>query len=64
VKKTSSQHSSEISAQVPAGVTISFKEDITVNPSQFIVIKGVSDQNPAQADNVIRGLLTTLLAEL
>jgi len=64
VKKTAEQYSTEISASLPASVTVSFKEDLTLNPSAVIVMKGTSTQNAAGADNAIRGLLTTLLAEL
>lgn len=64
MKKQTSTHQTEIEAQLPGGVSIAFREDSNLNPSTIIIIKSASGQNPAAADNLIRGLLTTLLAEL
>lgn len=63
-KKQSAAYSTEIEAQVPTGVSVSFREESSLNPSQIIILKASSPQNAAAADNAIRGLLTTLLAEL
>ena len=64
MKKQEAQFSTAIEAQVPSGVSVSFREESSLNPSQIIILTGVSSQNATQSENAIRGLLNTLLAEL
>lgn len=63
-KKQTAKYQTEIEAQVPAGVTVAFREESSLNPPQIIIMRGSSPLNVAQADQAIRDLLTVLLAEL
>jgi len=64
VKKQVSTFKTEIELQLPAGVSVVFREDSSFNPSTFITLRAESSQNAAAADNLIRQFLTNLLGEL
>lgn len=64
MKKLKSQFTAEVEAQIPVGVKISFREEPSVNPSEFLVLSCTSLFSPANAEAMIQQLLDSLQAAL
>lgn len=64
MKRQKSTHVTEIEHQLPSGVTVSFREDSSVNPSTFIIFKAADAASQAAAEGKLTAFFNSLLAEV
>lgn len=64
MKRQKSTHLTEIEHQLPSGVTVTFREDSSVNPSTFIIFRATDGASQAAAEGKLTAFFNSLLAEI